>query len=448
MKTPYDVLGVRRSADANAIRTALRRAAKTYHPDLNAGDPEAEQHLREALAAYELLMSPDQRAAYDQQLRLRRQGKARRFLATALATAAVASGATLSLAVWLAQSPQQPQQEASVAAPGLHVAAVEPADRAGPTAAPFEYNAPTQGVSEEAADHAADRGPPATQASSSLAREWEQVALNGDPMAVWGFVHRNPEAVEAELARSWMMLLIDASEDVHVLNALRDANGAVADRAQLRLDHLSAAAIVRGRASAAAAANDAGPIEAPIALDAASYLQRGLRRFRNANFDGAIADFDAVIGLEPRNALAHRHRANAWCGKGYWHRALADLELAILIDPGNPAIFRDRGILFRRNGALDLALLDFDQAIRLGFSDARAYNERGLVWHEKGSYERAIADFTQAIKIDANLVDAYINRSIALRDKGDHAASAADFELANRIKTTRLPNDGLSRSGE
>ncbi|HXE86825.1 MAG TPA: tetratricopeptide repeat protein, partial [Hyphomicrobiaceae bacterium] len=80
--------------------------------------------------------------------------------------------------------------------------------------------------------------------------------------------------------------------------------------------------------------------------------------------------------------------------------------------------------------------------------DARAYNERGLVWHKKGSHERAIADFTQAIKIDASLVDAYINRSIALRDKGDHTASAADLELANRIKTTGLPNDGLSRSGE
>jgi tetratricopeptide (TPR) repeat protein len=266
--------------------------------------------------------------------------------------------------------------------------------------------------------------------------------------AVRAFVLRNPEAVEAELARSWMMLLIDASEDVPVLNALRDANGAVADRAQLRLNHLRAAAIVKERASAAIAANDVEPIEAPVSLDASSYLQRGLRRFRNANFDGAIADFDAVIDMEPRNALAHSHRANAWCGKGDWHRALADLELAIRIDPGNPAIFRDRGILFRRHGALDLALLDFDQAIRLGFSDARAYNERGLVWHKKGSHERAIADFTQAIKIDASLVDAYINRSIALRDKGDHTASAADLELANRIKTTGLPNDGLSRSGE
>jgi tetratricopeptide (TPR) repeat protein len=287
-----------------------------------------------------------------------------------------------------------------------------------------------------------------TPTPSSLAREWEKVALNGDPMTVRAFVLRNPEAVEAELARSWMMLLIDASEDVPVLNALRDASGAVADRAQLRLNHLSAAAIVKNREPAVIAANDVEPIEAPVSLDAASYLQRGLRRFRNANFDGAIADFDAVIGLEPRNALAHSHRASAWCGKGDWQHALADLELAIRIDPGNPALFRDRGIIFRRNGALDRALLDFDQAIRLGFSDARAYNERGLVWHQKGSYERAIADFTQAIKVDANLVDAYINRSVTLRDKGDHAGSAADFELANRIKTTRLPDDGLSRRGE
>ena len=49
MKTPYDVLGVRRFADANAIRAALRRIAKTHHPDINPHDPEGERRLKEAL---------------------------------------------------------------------------------------------------------------------------------------------------------------------------------------------------------------------------------------------------------------------------------------------------------------------------------------------------------------------------------------------------------------
>jgi curved DNA-binding protein CbpA len=95
MKTPYDILGVPRSADENAIRAALRRAAKRYHPDVNFGDTNAEQHLKEAIAAYELLVNPNRRAAYDRHLRLRRQKKARRFLTTALASAGLVSGVSL-----------------------------------------------------------------------------------------------------------------------------------------------------------------------------------------------------------------------------------------------------------------------------------------------------------------------------------------------------------------
>src|SRR3954454_17779465 len=69
MKTLYDVLGVPRNANSERIRTAFRKAAKTYHPDLNAGDPTAEQQIKRFTAAYEILKSPHERAPYDQDLR-------------------------------------------------------------------------------------------------------------------------------------------------------------------------------------------------------------------------------------------------------------------------------------------------------------------------------------------------------------------------------------------
>jgi tetratricopeptide (TPR) repeat protein len=269
-------------------------------------------------------------------------------------------------------------------------------------------------------------------------------------MRIWAFALRNSEAPEAELARSWLNLFIDAAEDVPLLNTLRAADRVIAERAQRRLNDLSAAATIKEHAPAmTVAANDAEATTPTPSPDAAHYLKRGLLRLHKADFDGAIADFDAAIGLEPRNALAHRHRASAWGGKGDQDRALADLELALRIDPGNPAIFTDRGIYWRRNGALDLALVDFDQAIRLGFSDARAYNERGLVWYEKGRYERAIADFTRAIKIDPILVAAYINRGKALHDKGDLAGYVADLEYATHIDAPRSQGDSdLTRSAK
>ena len=62
----YEVLGVSKSADADAIKKAYRKLAKKYHPDVNPGDAEAEQKFKEASEAYKILSDPDTRAKYDQ----------------------------------------------------------------------------------------------------------------------------------------------------------------------------------------------------------------------------------------------------------------------------------------------------------------------------------------------------------------------------------------------
>jgi len=61
----YDVLGVRRDADAGEIKKAFRKLARECHPDVNQEDPEAEAQFKEAAEAYEVLSDADSRAAYD-----------------------------------------------------------------------------------------------------------------------------------------------------------------------------------------------------------------------------------------------------------------------------------------------------------------------------------------------------------------------------------------------
>ena len=198
-------------------------------------------------------------------------------------------------------------------------------------------------VPEEVADRESEQGTPAAPAPS-LAREWTQIVENGDPMLIWAFTLRNPEAPEAELARSWLILFIDATEDVPLLNTLRAANGVVAERAQRRLNDLSAVATIKDQAPAVVAASDDEAKIPTHSPDAARSLESGLLRLHKADFDGAIAAFDAALGLEPWNALAHSHRGSAWGRKGDQDRALADFELALRIDPGNPVIHRSRDL--------------------------------------------------------------------------------------------------------
>lgn len=61
----YEVLGVDRNADDQALKNAYRRLAKQYHPDRNPGDAESEERFKEATEAYGVLNDPQKRAAYD-----------------------------------------------------------------------------------------------------------------------------------------------------------------------------------------------------------------------------------------------------------------------------------------------------------------------------------------------------------------------------------------------
>ncbi|MEZ5598100.1 MAG: molecular chaperone DnaJ [Pseudomonadales bacterium] len=61
----YEVLGVNRDADGDAIKKAYRRLAMTFHPDRNKDDPAAEEKFKEATEAYEILSDEEKRAAYD-----------------------------------------------------------------------------------------------------------------------------------------------------------------------------------------------------------------------------------------------------------------------------------------------------------------------------------------------------------------------------------------------
>ncbi len=61
----YKILGVERSVTADALKTAYRRLARKFHPDVSK-EADAEARFKEVQEAYEVLKDPEKRAAYDQ----------------------------------------------------------------------------------------------------------------------------------------------------------------------------------------------------------------------------------------------------------------------------------------------------------------------------------------------------------------------------------------------
>ena len=73
-KDYYKILAVEPTADDKAIKTAYRKLARKYHPDVSK-EAGAEDKFKEASEAYEVLSSPEKRAEYDDLRKYGQQGR-------------------------------------------------------------------------------------------------------------------------------------------------------------------------------------------------------------------------------------------------------------------------------------------------------------------------------------------------------------------------------------
>jgi len=152
-----------------------------------------------------------------------------------------------------------------------------------------------------------------------------------------------------------------------------------------------------------------GPATAPSPTlpshqqNASDYNAQGFDKFTKGDVDGAIADFNQAIALDPKLAEAYNRRGNANRAKGNTDAAIADYQQAITVDPNYANPHNGLGTFKVVKGDFDGAIADFNQAIALDPKLAKAYINRGIAKRNKGDLDGAVADFKQGVALDPKL---------------------------------------------
>jgi tetratricopeptide (TPR) repeat protein len=166
---------------------------------------------------------------------------------------------------------------------------------------------------------------------------------------------------------------------------------------------------------------------------ARDYCNRGIARQKKGDLDGALADYNRAIKLDPHDATAYDNRGLAKMAKGDLDGALADYDRAVQISPRNFKIRASRGLVRQRKGDLDGALADYDMAIKFYRNYQFAYSARASVKIAKHDLDGALADCNRAIELNPKDAAAYDNRALIETAKGNRDAAAADFNRAIKL---------------
>jgi tetratricopeptide (TPR) repeat protein len=168
--------------------------------------------------------------------------------------------------------------------------------------------------------------------------------------------------------------------------------------------------------------------------DAAIYNNRGLAKQEKGDLDAAIVDFNRAIQLNPKDAVACSNRGNAKRDKGDMDGAIADYNRAIRLDPKYAYAYYNRGLAKKQKSDLDGAIADYNRVIELDPKFAKAYCDRGVAKRSKGDLDEAISDYDRTVELDPKYAIAYYNRGNAKDEKGDLEGAIADYNRGIELK--------------
>jgi tetratricopeptide (TPR) repeat protein len=162
------------------------------------------------------------------------------------------------------------------------------------------------------------------------------------------------------------------------------------------------------------------------------WLQRGLSKLKQENFEGAQDNFERVLQKMP-------HCVEAFNGLGIAQYCLADLassvaalRRAIQIEATQPMLYCNLGAVLYKAGDFANAISAFQKAARLSPREVAAYYGLGVSLIQHQDYSKAIAAFQRAVALNSQDAKSYYGLSYVHYRLGDLPAAIAALGKAKQ----------------
>lgn len=236
------------------------------------------------------------------------------------------------------------------------------------------------------------------------------------PKALSGAVHACQAGVI--LSRRWAEMIEQAGDDTDNASARHWGD-------LLRVAAEDEHAYVPGYLSSILSSGLLDEVTQALALAERAEAQRLMR-----HYDGALADFNRAIEINPKLTWAIASRGETYRALNRYPDALMDFDRAISQSPGLAWAIADRGIARRQMRRYTDALRDFDTAIDLDNSYSWAIANRGETYRRLGRYNAAVSDFDRAIQIDQDYAWAVASRGRTYLQMKRYEDALRDFDRA------------------
>ena len=169
-----------------------------------------------------------------------------------------------------------------------------------------------------------------------------------------------------------------------------------------------------------------------------SVLQpRASRGSDQGDLDGAIADYDEAIRLNPQYVGVHNSRGlDEGQDRGDLDGAIADYDEAIRLNPPYVDAYNNRGVA-RRTGVMWTGPSPTTTRPSASTPVPEAYYNRGDLRSDQGDLDGAIADYSEAIRHDPDTSRVILCRAGPRSANGDVDGAIADYDEAIRLDPLR-----------